>query len=133
MNREENFFKGRYGLDSLSIFCILICIVLDLIEFIHPSGSFQYLGILGLLLLILCFLRAISRKKESRMRENEAFLSILSPLTNGMDRRAEEREQKKVFRFFNCPACKQRIRVPKGKGRIEITCPSCATKFIKKT
>lgn len=48
-------------------------------------------------------------------------------------RRKMEREQKKIYRFFVCPSCSQKVRVPRGKGRIEITCPKCRTAFIKKS
>ena len=42
-------------------------------------------------------------------------------------------EQKKIYRFYKCPQCRQRVRVPKGKGRICITCPKCRAEFIKKS
>ncbi|MEI3279496.1 MAG: hypothetical protein V8R46_01165 [Eubacterium ramulus] len=42
-------------------------------------------------------------------------------------------EQKKIYRFFACPNCAQKVRVPKGKGRICITCPKCKTEFIKRS
>ena len=133
MDREGNFIQKMYGFDGLSVLFILICCILNLITLIRPSGSFLYLGIIGYVFLILCAIRVVSRNYEQRRRENEVFLEMISPLTNGMDRRAEEREQKDLFRFFNCPECRQRICVPRGKGRIEITCPQCGTKFIKKT
>ncbi len=133
MRRKGNFISRMYGFDSLSIFFLLICIILNLITFAHPSGSFLFLGIVGYIFLILCVIRTISYNYEQRQRENEVFLDRLSPLFRGMDQREEERGQKDIFKFFNCPDCKQRIRVPRGKGKIEITCPQCGTKFIKKT
>ncbi len=125
--------QRMYGFDSLSIFLILICCILNLITFIRPLGSFLYLGPVGLLLLIVCVIRGISADYEQRQKENETFLGMIRPLTKGLDRWEEERGQRKMFRFFDCPDCRQRICVPKGKGRIEITCPECGTKFIKKT
>ena len=133
MKRQGNFFQRMYGFDGLSVLFILICIILNLITFLRPLGSFLYLGIIGYLFLILCLVRAVSSNYEQRSRENEVFLDMISPLTDGMDRRAEERGQRKLFRFFDCPECRQRICVPRGKGRIEITCPECGRKFIKKT
>ncbi len=48
-------------------------------------------------------------------------------------KKKREWEQRKTYRFFSCPQCEQRVRVPKGKGRIEITCPKCRTSFVKKS
>lgn len=137
MGNKKHFFDKYYGVDALSVFLILISILLNLITFLCPSGVFLYLGIPGILLLLLCVLRGISGDHEARERENEKFLDIVEPVFHAMDertvRRAEEKEQKKIFKFFKCPSCHQKIRVPKGKGRIEITCPKCETRFIKKT
>ena len=41
--------------------------------------------------------------------------------------------QRSTYRFFKCPQCKQTVRVPKGRGKICITCPKCKTEFIKKS
>lgn len=133
MVRKGNFINRMYGFDSLSILFILISCILNLITFLRPSGSFLYLGVFGYVFLLICVIRAVSYNHEQRRRENEMFLERLAPLFRGMDQREEEREQKEIFKFFNCPDCKQRIRVPRGKGKIEITCPQCGTKFIKKT
>lgn len=133
MKEMKNFWGPFYGLDTLSVGIILISLLLELITFAYPKGSFLILGILGFLLLILVFVRMISKNHEQRIAENQAFLKLLRPLTNRMDRRQEENAQKKIFRFYDCPSCKQRIRVPRGQGRIEITCPQCGNTFIKKS
>lgn len=137
MEEKNSFFDRCYGIDALSVVLILISSVLNLITLLRPFGNFLYLGIPGFLLLIICVLRGISGNHKARERENEKFLDIIEPVFHAMDdravRRAEEKEQKKIFKFFKCPSCHQKIRVPKGKGRIEITCPKCETRFIKKT
>ncbi len=133
MMRKENLISRMYGFDSMSIFFLLICCILNLITFARPFGSFLYLGVFGYVFLILCVIRAVSGNHEQRRKENEIFLDRLNPLFRGLDQREEERGQKEIFKFFNCPECKQRIRVPRGKGKIEITCPQCSAKFIKKT
>ena len=133
MKEIKSFWGEMYGIDCLSLALIVLSLILNLITVIHPQGSFLLLGVIGVLLLILVILRSISRQVVSRQEENRAFLNLIEPLTQGMDQRAEEKAQKKIFRFYNCPSCKQRIRVPKGQGRIEITCPQCQTKFIKKS
>ena len=40
---------------------------------------------------------------------------------------------KVTYRVFGCPGCSQLLRVPKGNGRIEITCPRCGNVFDGKS
>ncbi len=49
------------------------------------------------------------------------------------ERRKAQRQDSRYYKYFNCPNCNQKVRVPKGKGKIEITCPKCRTTFIRKT
>lgn len=130
---KKGFFSRFYGLDSLSVFLLLLCSILNVIALSNPYSDLGIFGILGLIPLIICIIRTLSGNHVRRWQENATFLSFFEPLSLGMKERAEKKEQKKVFKFFNCPNCKLRIRVPKGKGRIEITCPKCQTRFIKKT
>ncbi len=133
MKSRRGFFGEGYGFDSLSIFLLILSIILNLPALVKPGSALGYCSILGLIPLIVCIWRAFSKNYEDRLRANIAFLDMIRPITKGIDERKEERQQKKLFKFFNCPACRARIRVPKGKGRIEITCPNCNLKFIKKT
>ena len=60
------------------------------------------------------------------------ILNLARPLCENIIEKREEQAEAKLFRFFKCPVCKQKLRVPKGKGKVEITCPKCGNKFIKK-
>lgn len=133
MSRFQKKEYTMYGFDALSIALLLLSLILNAVTFLLPHRGVDFVGLFGFVPVILVILRVISGNHENRQRENQIFLGLLAPFTNGMDERTEEREQKKIFRFFKCPACQQKIRVPKGKGRVEITCPKCTTRFIKKT
>ncbi len=109
---------GRYGSDQLTIFLLIAGVVLALL------GSFSkltWLGFLAYVPLIYSIFRMYSRNIYKRRAENAKFLSLFNRLK---DRRN---------RYFSCPRCRQKIRVPRGKGRIRITCPSCGERFEKKT
>lgn len=45
----------------------------------------------------------------------------------------ERLKQRKTHRFFKCPECGVTVRVPKGKGKIKITCPKCKNAFVRNT
>ena len=84
----------------------------------------QWMSVLSFLAyipLIWSIFRMYSRNIEARRRENAAFLRFFSRLTD------------KQYRYFRCPGCRQVVRVPRGKGKINIRCPKCSRQFIKKT
>ena len=84
----------------------------------------QWMSVLSLLAyipLIWSIYRMYSRNIEARRRENTAFLRFFSRLTD------------KQYRYFRCPGCRQVVRVPRGKGKINIRCPKCSRQFIKRT
>ena len=133
MNRFKNFFHGIYGIDGLSCGLLFLSLLINLITTLIPVEGIQMLNPVSLLPLLLCLLRFFSHNHRKRQRENERFMRIMRPLFEYFDQKSEEREQAQIFRFFKCPACSQKILVPRGKGKIEITCPKCRTSFIKRT
>ena len=125
----QRFMSGRYGNDQLSSFlCIfsLICLLLGM----FLSGILYYIG---LALLIWCYFRMFSRNTRKRYAENLKFLQLKGHVTGWFAARKVRFSQRSTYRYFRCPNCHQEIRVPKGRGRISITCPKCRTQFIKKS
>ena len=140
-NRFEDFMYGRYGNDQFSQFLSVIALAVLVVN-LFVKIPFLWMGALALL--IWTYFRMLSRNTSRRYAENERFLSFISRFRRGgstggyaggrsaAERRAE-REQRKIYRYFVCPHCSQKVRVPRGKGKIEITCPKCRTSFIKRT
>lgn len=121
--------SGRYGFDQLSGFlCILSLILVVLGAWL--SGLLYWLG---LALLLWCYFRIFSRNTQKRYAENLKYLSLQRQVQEWFARRKLRFEQRKTYRYFRCPHCRQSIRVPRGRGRISITCPKCGTSFIKKS
>ena len=83
-------------------------------------------------MLVVCYLRIFSRNIYARQLENQRFMQFWWKLKNGRSKRPS-REQRKNYKVFSCPTCKQKLRVPRGKGKISISCPKCGRSFIKKT
>ena len=124
----QNFMRGRYGIDQMSqmLFIIaLVCIVLAMF-----SGN-VLLEFLGIAVFIYADYRALSRNISARRAENARYEQMVRDLKEKIHPSGAD----KPHRVFICPnkSCGQKIRVPKGKGKIEITCPKCGEKFVKRT
>lgn len=124
------FMRSRYGNDQLSSFLTWTGIIFILIDLFAGIGVFYALG---LIMFIYGYIRVFSKKYEKRAAENKWFLEHTSGIRNIFKRRKKSKEAGKDYKIFTCSKCEQMIRVPKGKGKIEITCPKCGNTFIKKT
>lgn len=125
----RRLMMGRYGVDQLTWVLLALSLLLSLCGSIFRSNV---LGILCWAVLVVCYLRIFSRNIYARQQENQKLLHFWWKLKNGRSKRPS-REQRKNFRVFSCPTCKQKLRVPRGKGKISISCPKCGRSFIKKT
>ena len=118
----RRFMMGRYGTDKLNMALLGAGLVVSLISmFVKLPLLDLVLAIIAYVFLILVILRTLSRNTYKRYQENRKYLMFVQKL--------KDREH----RYFDCPRCRQQVRVPRGKGKIAITCPKCKEKFIKKT
>lgn len=120
---------GRYGNDSLNNFLIALAFVL-LIPYFFTHWSIFWILILALL--AICYFRMFSRQIYKRASENSRFMVWWAPIqrkTLGRTMQLQDKEH----RYFKCPSCGRTLRVPRGRGKISITCPHCKRQFIKKT
>ncbi len=118
----RHFMLGRYGTDKLNTTILTAGVIVCLISmFIKIPVVDLILTAISYGLMIWAIFRMLSRNTYKRYQENRKFL------------RLKERLKDKQHRYFSCPRCRQQVRVPRGKGKISISCPKCGEKFIKKT
>ena len=118
----RRFMQGRYGNDKLNTLILTIGLVASLLQLFMPAPILRLVFMLiSYGFLIWAMSRMLSRNTYKRYEENRKYLRFL------------ERLRDKEHRYYDCPRCRQTVRVPKGKGKIAITCPKCKEKFIKKT
>ena len=118
----RRFMEGRYGNDKLNSAILgsaLVMVILAL--FIRNPLLNLILHGISYALMFWSIFRTLSRNTYKRYQENRQFLKSVD--------RFRDREH----RYFECPKCRQTVRVPRGKGKIAITCPRCKEKFVKKS
>ena len=105
-NAIQRFMYGRYGNDPLYM--------------------------VSFVLLLAALFRMLSRNIAGRRMENAKFMRAAGPLIRWIHfRRAIRRDKEHVY--FKCPSCGQQLRVPRGKGKITVTCRGCGASFQEKS
>ena len=124
--------QGRYGMDDLNRCLYWSFLVLFILELIIPFRPVKAgLGWVTLAIIIWATFRMFSRNIPKRYSENLKFLDMTAGLRRAMRLNRRKFDDRKTYRYFKCPGCGQEVRVPKGKGRIRITCPKCHQSFEK--
>ena len=121
---------GRYGVDYLGRFTIIAGLVALLLAGWTRSSL---LNLLAWVLIIYSYYRMFSRNVYKRTQENQWYLNKTYKIRCFFARQKNMLAQRKTHHIYKCPTCKQKIRIPRGKGKIEIRCPKCNTTFIKKS
>lgn len=130
MNWLKKLMAGRYGVDQLSITLLIVYLPLSLVA---QFSRFKLLDLIALAPLVVCYFRIFSRNIAKRRDENRKFLVWWYPIKNGFSHKINRLKDRKTHRYYKCPSCKQKVRVPRGKGKIRITCPQCKAGFVKRT
>ena len=124
-----HFMQGRYGADQLyRVMLIGGAVLVILSNFIFEV----FFLLLGWILVVLAFVRAFSKDYSRRYAENQKFLELTGKIRKVFGKQRYVMEQRKDYHIYTCPQCRQTIRMPRGKGKVEMSCPKCHTQFIKK-
>ncbi len=126
----QRFMQGRNGMDQLSQFLNIVVIVLFALSLFIKWDLF-YWGAIAVL--IYMYFRIFSRNIPKRSVENQRFCNMRYDAAIKWNKKKQEWQQRKIYRFYRCPMCRQKVRVPKGRGKIAITCPKCRAEFVKKS
>lgn len=121
---------GRYGQDELGKFILSLTLILLVINLFVKTSA---LSAVALMLIFYSYYRTFSRDTSARYAENKKFLDTIEPLSRKFFTSKNKYENRKVYKYIKCPSCKLEMKVPKGKGKIKVTCKSCGNKFIIKS
>ena len=121
-NSIQRMMMSRYGHDRLNVALLVVGLIMTVISmFVRVKLVVLVTTLLSYVFLILALIRCFSRNTYKRYNENRRYLLLVDRLKDRSNR------------YYSCPKCRQTVRVPRGKGKIAITCPKCREKYIKKT
>lgn len=124
------FMRSRYGSDQLSAFLTWGGLVLMVVDAFVKTGLVY---LIGLVMFVYGYIRIMSKNYDKRAAQNRWFMEHTAGIRNLGKRMKKQKEAGKEYKIFVCSKCQQMIRVPRGKGRIQIRCPKCGNSFVKKS
>ncbi len=126
----QRFMAGRYGVDQLARFLNIIVVILLFASMLSRLGIVY---VLAVALMAYSYFRIFSRNRQRRYAENMRYLNLTSRARGSFRTAKRDAQIRRTHHLYRCPSCRQKIRVPRGKGRIAVSCPKCSTEFIKKS
>ena len=132
-NWLQRVMAGRCGVDEYSRFLNIVALVSLVLSILFNNGLSVFFWLLAIISLVWTYFRMFSRNTYKRRAENNAYLTIRYNMTRKLSGLKQRMQQKRYYRFYKCPKCGITTRVPKGKGKIRITCPKCGEIFQRKS
>jgi hypothetical protein len=130
MNQFRRFMYGRYGFDRLTRDLVILSMLVTLVSSITKLLP---LYILSYIIILYALFRAFSKNISQRSKENMIYQRRTGPIGKWLYHLKLALIGTKTHKYYQCSRCKQTIRVPRGRGKISITCPKCRNEFIRKT
>ncbi len=136
----QNWMTGRNGVDDCARWFMgiaIIFLVISLIFNFFNDTVASALSWLAMISIIYAYFRMMSRNIAKRQAENRSWVKKTSKITIPIRRKMallrEWRMYHKTHHIYVCKNCGQSLRVPKGKGKVKVTCPKCKTTFTTKS
>lgn len=129
LQKLQRFMYGRYGGDQFNIFLLIAGVTVSLCGAVF----FRPLYLLADAFYVYALFRMLSRNIPARQRECQGFLKLWGPVGSWFGFQRRRFQERKTYKYFRCPVCKQRLRAPRGRGKIEVTCQKCSHVFQTKT
>ena len=129
-NKMMQFMQGRYGADQMGQMLSAVSMVFLIISLFSRNQAWFLLAVIGI---VYNYFRMFSKNISKRYAENQKYLKMTAGIRRRLASWKSQLAQRKIYHIYRCPGCTQKIRVPRGRGKIEIRCPKCNTRFVKKS
>lgn len=127
----QSFMVGRYGVDKLGMHILWFCIIMNIVSMFFGATASSVIFIINDVLLIWQIYRTFSKNYVKRSIENTKYLDFLTRVKRTW-KVLKLNMSDKQYHYYLCPDCAQMVRVPRGRGKVEIRCPHCGKTFEKK-
>lgn len=125
-----SIYAGKIGTDDFYKFLFWVALIGIVINWFFKS---QLLSFAVTLILVYAMYRVLSKNHSARYAENQRYLQATAKIRYWFDQQKKLMEERKYHHIYTCPKCRQKIRIPKGKGKIMIRCPKCHHEFQKRS
>ena len=122
----QQFFYGRNGPDQLGLFLMVLSIPISLVN--HPAFT-----VISWILISIVVFRMLSKNVVKRRKENIVFMKFWNAAKKPFQKLKARYNERKFYKIFRCPKCRQKLRVPRYKGTVKVRCSKCGNAFVKKT
>ncbi len=129
LQKLREFMYGRNGTDMFSLALVIAGFVINVL---YVLTTFRLLYLLSLAIFGYALFRTLSKNIPARQKENQKFMEFWWKFKNRWTGIRADFEERKTYKHFKCPSCGQKIRIPRGRGKVEIRCPKCSNRFVKK-
>ena len=126
----RQFMTGRYGMDQLNQYLMYGVLILLVLNIFLDSFLLRAWAIIGI---VYMYFRMLSRNINRRFQENQAFQGLLFRAGQLFKRFRFDAGEARKYKIFRCPGCGQKVRIPRGHGKVSIHCPKCGRDFIKRS
>lgn len=131
----RGLFKNRYGVDHFSISLAILSLGFVFSRFFWP---------IGLALLAYAIFRASSKNFAKRQMELQKYYTfiykisislnkVFGPIVRYVKFTITRIKNRKDYKYLKCRYCKKKLKLPRNKGKLKVTCPNCKNQFITKT
>lgn len=125
-NKLRSFLWGRYGIDQLYYGLLVLYVILTVLRMIF---DLEFLSFIAMVVLILAFLRVLSKNHGARQKENRVFLKLWAPVKTELVLIRDRLRDKKNARYRHCRHCRAILKLPVKKGGHTVVCPRCRKRF----
>ena len=124
------WMRGRYGIDGFSRMLVVFGLALTIASLLPYLGALSWIAFL---VLAYALFRAFSKNHAKRMRENEAYERLSAKPKQAVSVVGKAWRNRKTTRYFKCKGCGTVLSVPRGKGKLRVTCPKCHMQTLRKS
>ncbi len=128
-SRIQQFMYGRYGQDELSMALMGAGVVFMFLSMFPHMRAAYYIS---LILILAALYRSFSKNITKRLKERDKYMKAVAGPKKFFRIQIRRFKERKTYDYYKCSKCGTYNRIPKGHGRIVITCPKCHNQFERK-